>query len=132
MEILGIFTFFLFTTVSIGKVHFSAKCPFGRIGGLKIFEKKTWMPDLNFFTFFMPKNNFFSRFWAPLIFGAEALSFFFGISPKILHHKICQVWSPPPFRWTCEFFKFFFHFFLRKFIFLLKKKRGATGAGKKK
>ena len=33
---LGFFAFF-FTIVSIGKVHFSAKCLFGRIGGLKKF-----------------------------------------------------------------------------------------------
>ena len=37
LEILDFFAVFLFAMVSIGKVSFSAKCLFGRIGGLKIF-----------------------------------------------------------------------------------------------
>ena len=56
--------------VSIGKVHFSAKCPFGRIGELNFFwEKKTWMPDSKIFTFFMPKNDLFFDFGTPLFSG---------------------------------------------------------------
>ena len=39
--------------------------------------------------------------------------------------------GPPLFRWTCEFFNFF-HFFLRKFIFLLEKKKEAPQAPEKK
>ena len=63
------FLLFFFTMVSIGKVHFSAKCPFGRIGELKNFWKKIWMPDSKFSPFFMPKTAFFSIFGPPLFLG---------------------------------------------------------------
>ena len=52
------------TVVSIGKLSVSAKCLFGRIGGVeKFLRKKNWISDLKFFTYFMPKNDlFFSIF----------------------------------------------------------------------
>ena len=78
LEILGLFfSFFFITMVSIGKVHFSAKCPFGRIGGLNFFfDKKNGCRIRGFSQFFMPKNDLFLNFWTPLIFGPEALFFF--------------------------------------------------------
>ena len=80
--------------VSIGKVSFSAKCPFGRIGGLKIFwEKKIGCRVRNFSHFLCQKTTFF-RFLDPPCFRSGGPKKKFGISLKFLHRKKFQV--PPP------------------------------------
>ena len=62
-----------FTVVSIGKVSFSAKCLFGRIGGLKNFwEKKIGCRIRNFSHFLCHKTTFFRFLDPPPYFRAEA------------------------------------------------------------
>ena len=88
--------------------------------GWKIFEeKKNWMPDSKFFTFFMPKNDFFFRFLDPPYFRAGG-RFFFGISLNFLHRKTFS--GPPLFRWTCDFFDFF-SLFPKEIHFPIEKKK---------
>ena len=63
--------------VSIGKVHFSAKCLFGCMSGLNFFsETIKWIPDSIFFTFCMPKNDLFFPILGPPLFSGRRPDFF--------------------------------------------------------
>ena len=67
---MGIFEIFFYTMVSIGKVSFSAKCLFGRIGGLNFFSEKNMDAGFeNFHICYAKQRPFFFDFCTPLFSG---------------------------------------------------------------
>jgi len=83
--------------VSIGKVSFSAKCLFARIGGLKIFEKKKMDFGFEIFHIFNAKKRPFFSIFGPPLFSGRRPDFFFGISLIFLHQKKFSGLVPPYF-----------------------------------
>ena len=82
--------------VSIGKVSFSAKCLFGRIGGLKKFrEKKKDFGFEIFHIFYAKKRPFFPIFGPPPLFLGRRPEKKIGISLKFLHQKKISGRVPP-------------------------------------
>jgi len=82
--------------VSSGKVSFSAKCLFGRIGGLKNFwEKKIGCRIRNFSHFLCQKTTFFSIFGPPLFSGRRPENFFRHFTKIFAPEKKFR-FGPPP------------------------------------
>ena len=102
------FAFFLFTMVSIGKVYFSAKCPYGRIGGLKNFwGKKNMDARFEIFHIFYAKKRLLFSIFGPPLFLGRVPEKKIGISLKFLHQKkINRFGPPPPFRFTWKLLLF--------------------------
>ena len=83
----------------MGKVSF-AKCLFGCMGGLKFFwDKINWMPDSEFFTFFMPKNDLIFRPKARIFWVGVGFLYFFCTKAK----KFNLV--PPPSGTRLDFYR---------------------------
>ncbi len=72
LRFLESFRDFVFLFALFEKVFFSVNCLFARLSWNKSFwEKKFWLSDSKFFTFFKQKNYVFGKFWDPLDFRAE-------------------------------------------------------------
>ena len=83
---------------SIGKVHFSAKCLFGRIGRLKFFwEKKFGCRIQKISHFLCQKNDFFYYFCTPLVNFSPKKTNRFGppLVPKPVNYTKLDMWLFP-------------------------------------
>ena len=125
MEILGIFELFFLLWFPLEKCLLVQSAFSAALVGGKNFEKNKLDFGFEIFHIFYAKKRPFLSIFGPPDFFFRYFTIFFA--PK----KIAGL-VPPHFDGPVNFFRKIFHFFLRKFVFLLKeKKRGAAGAEKK-